>query len=608
VPSPYRSGVGLSLALIVSSACTFAGEKPWTEVRSPNFRVLTDGSPADGRRVAREFEQMRAVFAIGFPKMRLETGAPLVIFAPRDENSMKAMAPARWETRGPKPGGMFQHGWERQYAVVRLDQDLPGRNNVVYHEYVHSLLHANFRWLPTWLDEGLAEFYGNTRFEQTKMYVGAPSTRVVRLQGATLIKLDELLGENPWSKYGKDELKIDLFYSESWALVHYLVFGQGMDQGKKLTKYYDALMERQDEKKAFEEVFGSFKDVEDGLANYTRKFTFGSYVLQNPPQIQERDFPARTTTLAETNAELGAYRLFSHDKEEAARSIEQALHEDANLALAHETLGFLDFSDGKDDDAKSEFAKAYAADPQRYLSLYYRTMLSAAAESGAEDALSTRTAMFDVLKANPRFAPAFVELAFLSVRAGDASYALNLARKAEGLEPSRAGYHLLVGRLQLAMGHHEEAAKEASFVVERWRGPDRDEAVELATRIPGAQPTADPEILVDALNGTKSAQGTLLSVACQEKNEGPTLVIQNAEGQLTFRASRGGRMVGYSDTLWFGSDHFTLCHHLEGLRAIVRYKPGRDPQGAGEWTSLELREDLPSGREKTSAPPVDAKK
>ena len=56
----------------VSSPVAQASEKPWTEVRSPNFRVLTNGSAADGRRVAREFEQMRTVFAVAFPKMRLE--------------------------------------------------------------------------------------------------------------------------------------------------------------------------------------------------------------------------------------------------------------------------------------------------------------------------------------------------------------------------------------------------------------------------------------------------------------------------------------------------------------------------------------------------------
>ena len=405
------------LLLSVIPPASLAGEKPWLEVRSPNFRVLTNGSANDGRRVAREFEQMRAVFAMGFPKMRLETGAPLLIFAPRDEYSMKAMAPAFWKGPGPKPAGLFQHGWERQYAVIRLDQDIPGRHNVVYHEYVHTLLHANFRWLPTWLDEGLAEFYGNTHFEQTKMYVGAPSTRVYRLQGAMLIKLDELISENPWSKYRKDEERIDMFYSEAWALVHYLVFGPEMEQGKKLNKFYAALLQGEDQKKAFQGAFGNFKDVEDGLLQYGRKFTFGSYVMQNPPQINEKDFPSRSMSTAETEAELGTYRLFSHDHEEARAAIEQALHEDSGSALAHETLGFLNFADGKDEAAKTEFEKAHAADPQRYLSLYYATMLSPLRKSDApEDQLALRTAMYGVLKANPRFGPAFVELAMTAGR------------------------------------------------------------------------------------------------------------------------------------------------------------------------------------------------
>jgi hypothetical protein len=191
VANPRSTSVLALLLVTLATPKVHAGEKPWTEVRSPNFRVLTNGSATDGRRLAREFEQMRAAFTLAFPKMRLETGAPLTIFAPRDESSMKAMAPAFWKGAGPMPAGIFQHGWERQYATVRIDQDVPGRNNVVYHEYVHSLLHANFRWLPTWLDEGLAEFYGNTRFEGSKIYIGAPSDRVQRLRGVALIKLDD---------------------------------------------------------------------------------------------------------------------------------------------------------------------------------------------------------------------------------------------------------------------------------------------------------------------------------------------------------------------------------------------------------------------------------
>jgi hypothetical protein len=159
----FKSIALISTLALSFAASTFAGDKPFTEVRSPNFRVLTNGSEHDARRIALEFEQMRAVFAIEFPKMRLTTGAPLLIFAVQTENDLKSLAPAKWKNhKGPLPAGLFEHGWEKQFAIVRLDQDVPGAYNVVYHEYVHTLLHSNFRWLPTWLDEGLADFYGST--------------------------------------------------------------------------------------------------------------------------------------------------------------------------------------------------------------------------------------------------------------------------------------------------------------------------------------------------------------------------------------------------------------------------------------------------------------
>jgi hypothetical protein len=103
-----RSHCVLVLFLSVLTPTTHAGEKPWTEVRSPDFRILTDGTASEGRRVAREFEQMRAVFAIAFPKMRLETGAPLIIFAPRDDFSMKALAPAQWKPTDSRFAALFR--------------------------------------------------------------------------------------------------------------------------------------------------------------------------------------------------------------------------------------------------------------------------------------------------------------------------------------------------------------------------------------------------------------------------------------------------------------------------------------------------------------------
>ena len=53
------------LPAVLSFREAFA-EQTWTEVRSPHFRVITNGSSRDGRAVANEFEQMRYVFALRF--------------------------------------------------------------------------------------------------------------------------------------------------------------------------------------------------------------------------------------------------------------------------------------------------------------------------------------------------------------------------------------------------------------------------------------------------------------------------------------------------------------------------------------------------------------
>jgi Tfp pilus assembly protein PilF len=570
-----------------------AGERPWVEVRSPHFRVISDGSEKAVRRLAREFEQMRAVFASSFPKLRLNSSAPLLVLAPRDEASMRALDPQEWKQKGAKPAGYFQHGWEKQFAVVRLDQVAPGAYQVVYHEYVHTLLHMNFRWLPVWLDEGLAEFYSNTRFEQSQMLVGAPSWRVRTLQARPLIPVETLLAVNLRSPYYHDEDKVEVFYAESWALTHFLTFGPDMNQGKRLNEFNGLLQQGVDEKKAFEQVFGDPKQVQKALDQYLRRLSLPTWVLKNPPHTDEDSFAVRSLSSAETEVELGGYHLWSHDIADARPLVERALRSDPALSLAHENMGFLDFADGKDEDAAREFSRACELDGSRYLSLFFKTMLSPVARSDAPaDQSSFRGALLKTLDLNSEFAPAYVQLARLAVRQGNLSNALALARKAEQLEPSRAGYHLLSGQILLRMGRGAEAARFAKYVAERWYGPDHDEAVELWNGVPAAQrPDGDPPS-VTVLQLTQRAEGRLESASCGDKDHGLELVVEHDGKPLTFH-SHGGWTGGFSDTLWYGEDHFSFCRHVEGLRVVVLYRPPSDKGYAGDLAEVELRDDLP---------------
>jgi Tfp pilus assembly protein PilF len=591
----------LSKILAISSLIVFtalscaASEKEWAEVRSPHFRIITDGSESAARRVAREFELIRFAMSSVYPKLRLDSGAPLLLLCPRDESSLKTLAPQFWKGKGFKPAGFFQHGWDKEYAMVRLDELRPESYEVVYHEYVHSVMHLNIRWLPLWLDEGLADFHANTRFEKNRIYVGAPSWRLRILRSRSLIPLSTLLSVTPNSPYYHDEDKADIFYAQSWLLTHYLFFGPGMDSGRKLLRFI-TLLDETEQMKAFEQVFGDPKEIEKRLPEYGRTFSMAGGTLNTPASTDEKEFKSRRMSVAETEAELGSYHLWSHQRELARPLIEQALKDDPTLALAHEDMAFLDFAEGRDDDAIAEFSKALALDPKLHLSLFSRTMMSPIARSDAPtDQAEFEQALQQVLAQDPQFAPAMVQLARLYVRQGSLEKAYGLARRAEQLEPTRAGYHLLSGRILQLRGRGAEAAGFARFVAARWQGSDHDEALELWNSVPAEQRPAGDVLAPSIVAGTEVVEGVVKSVQCgrsaENENQKFTLVIDQGGHELAFQP-KGGFGVGYSDTLWWGRDHFSSCLHIKGIRAVVHYRPSADPKYAGELARLDLRDDV----------------
>src|SRR5450759_1075753 len=174
------------------------------------------------------------------------------------------------------------------------------------------------------------------------------------------------------------------------------------------------------------------------------------------------------------------------------------------------------------------------------------------------------------LDVNPQFVPAYVELAKFHAAQGDPTQALRMALKAEKLEPWRAGYHLLTGQILLRLDRAADAANDAVYVADHWTSPDRDEAVELWNMVPVAKRPAQGPAEVAARQDVSSAEGIVKSVACGDHSM--TMTLERGGAPLTFRIPDGAA-GGFSDTLWFGEDHFTPCYHTTGLRAVVQYKP-----------------------------------
>jgi tetratricopeptide (TPR) repeat protein len=585
--------------LCVLCASGFAGDKPWREIRSSHFRVITNGSDGAGRHVAREFEQMRGVFASQFPGYRLDSAEPLLIVAPADEYTTRKLMPEFWRHGGPKPAGMYFHAWEQPFALVRLDtvgSDKITRDEfaVVYHEYVHSLLHLNMHWIPTWLDEGLAQFYAYTRFEGGHMIIGAPprdSGALATLQYRSSIPLAKFLDQK--GAFTRSDQDTQLFYEQCWAITHFLTLGPGMEGGARLKKFYNATQQGVEQKKAFQDTFGDFKHVQEAFDQYINLFAFRAAVVPSPPRIDDKEITARSMTVAETEAELSSFYATTKQWKLAREFGESALKNDPKLALAHQEMGFICLQEGKDEEAIREFSQAVDLDKRMYRAQFAKTMMSPLPHAtSADDRMAYRVALLVTLSANPQFAPAYVELAKLFVAQGDNTQALKLAQKAEKLEPWRAGYHLLAAQILLRLDRAAEAADDAVYVADHWSSPDRDEALELWNLVPDAKRPAQGPAQTPEKNDVSSAQGIVKSVACGEKST--TITLEQQGGQpLTFRVAAGAG-GGFSDTLWFGDDHFTPCYHTTGLRAVVRYKPPADKSYAGDAVFYGFRDDLPT--------------
>jgi hypothetical protein len=169
-----------------------------------------------------------------------------------------------------------------------------------------------------------------------KVYVGAPPPRALHLRGQTLIPIEKLLAENPFVAYRGDDRRIDLFYAESWALVHYCEFAPGMEKGKKLVQFYNKVQPGEKQKKAFIESLGSLEEVQKALDIYVQKFAFGSYVMSPPEQSDTKSYASRTTSVAETESAIGGCWLWTHDLPEAREMIQAALNDDPQLGELHE--------------------------------------------------------------------------------------------------------------------------------------------------------------------------------------------------------------------------------------------------------------------------------
>ena len=356
--------------LLICSTLAFSSDNDWTEVKSPHFTVLGDGPDEQARSVALSFEQARAIFTDALPGMRLESEVPTVIFATRDAASMRALLGqplrSKWAGSAYGPAGLYITGEETDYAIVEMDER--HTQLIATHEYIHKLLHLNFRRLPTWLDEGLAEFFATSNSDGQRIILGVKSERLNYLSvPGSFDPVDRII--NHAGEYYRDAFKVHVFYAESWAMVHYMVLGPNMGGGAKLNNLLALLQRGVDQEKAFQQVFGDENAFTAAFFKYIRQKSLPAAAVTASIDVSKMPLSVLKLPAAEARVYLASLDLQRHDLEFARKRLSAALQDDPKNWFGHERMGFLNFSEGNIEDAIKEWNTTLALNPKAYLAI-----------------------------------------------------------------------------------------------------------------------------------------------------------------------------------------------------------------------------------------------
>lgn len=271
--------------------------------------------------------------------------------------------------------------------------------------------------------------------------------------------LEELLNADRTVPRTLSVLRVNVFYAQSWLIVHYMMLGDRTGLLKNgITPYLQRTMDGQESLEAFEAVFGDLEDFERLLRQYLRRVRYQALEIDKPRNIDPDGFTATVLTEEQLDTRRGSYFVHRGLNEQGRAALDRALQLNPDNALAHEALGLLQYRAGSREEAKASFEKALSLNGTLFLPRYYLSFLDTAARPEDGGMSRAQVHLERAVQMNPYHAPSLARLALLYHSRGDKKeLALTLARRAAGLSSTYAYAYVAQGVTAKANGMWAEA-------------------------------------------------------------------------------------------------------------------------------------------------------
>jgi Flp pilus assembly protein TadD len=627
----YRLGAAIVIACVfiaLASQPVSAKEK-WINLQTKNFNIVSNADEGDTRELALKLEQFRYIFQKIF-NLRTVTTVPVTVVVFKNDGAFKPYKPL-YNGKPANLAGYFQRGEDENIIVLNISGNELHPMAVIFHEYTHLLTSQIELALPLWLNEGLAELYSTFEVKKNEVMLGIPiSNHVYFLRDQKFLPLESLFAVEHGSPAYNERDKQGVFYAQSWALIHYLTFGNERARQLQLVEFVKLLGSGIDVKRAFNEAFKTdYATMEKELRRYIGNRTYPGISLGLASVEGEKEVRMQPLADSEMEFHLGNLLMRQDRLDEAETRFKQAAALDANLARPYEGLGFVALRRDKFEEAEEFFKQAVAHNSKNHLAhYYYAASLQRKAMGDGDGRIKPELAkpiieeLKTAIKLMPGFAHSYSLLGYIYLLTEE-----NLAEGAEmmkaamRLEPQNKHHAINLANIQVRMDDFAGARKTLEPLLASDDPGIKGSAVSMMKMIDdytrpqpqqqtpsdGAatapteseQPAGPPQLKrkdgdtvkmnksgtgpVLKFEGAETMTGTLAAIEC---GNGMTLVLKTAEGLVRFAVSDPAGLHFYSRDPNF---NVTVGCGPINIPAYIHFKPlAGSKKQAGDAVAVEF--------------------